>query len=166
MDVGAKARRHDPRQPGQERDDRAQEPADHIHRPGQDDREAVGVGEGQRLGHQLGEDDREGRKQDRDHDQRGAPGDLVQHRHVPEEALQPSHEVDGRVGGGQEADEGYRYLNHGQEAARIGRQSFDQPGAPPAFVDQLIDTAGPDRNQGDLGGDEDRLDQDEDEDYQ
>ena len=48
-------------------------------------------------------------------------------------------------------------LADGEEAARVVEQAPHAPRAGPALVHELLDAAAPDRHQGDLGGDEERL---------
>ena len=57
---------------GQEQDDRRQDPREQVDRAGQDDGEALGVGEREGLRDELGEEDREQREDDRDDDERQA----------------------------------------------------------------------------------------------
>ena len=50
-------------------------------------------------------------------------------------------------------------LGDGEEPARLVEQAPDAPGARPALVDELLDAAAPDRDERDLGGDEEPFEQ-------
>ena len=70
---------------------------------------------------------------------------------------------------GEEADDRQAELRHGQEPARLVEQAPDAARAGAALVDELLDPAAPDRDEGDLGGDEEAFEQgqqDQDEDVE
>ena len=53
-------------------------------------------------------------------------------------------------------------LDDRQEAARVVDQAADPAGAAVALLDELLDAAPADRDEGDLGGDEDPLEEGQD----
>ena len=73
-------------------------------------------------------------------------------------------EADRREGRGQEAQEVDADLDDGQEAARVALRRWTAGGAAVALVDELLDPAAPERDERDLGGREDAVEQDEDDD--
>ena len=69
-DVGAEQPADAPRRPGQEADERAEDDAEDVDEAAGRDRDPLGVGQADLLGHELAEDDREDR-QDAGHDHQG-----------------------------------------------------------------------------------------------
>ena len=141
--------------------DGPQGPGEEVDRERQGDREALGIGEGERLRDELGEDDREQREDDRDDDERDAVGRALVH--AERRRAGRSRLVD-------EADR-RRYAeaknpmkvrpswDDREEPARVVEQPTDAPGARAALVDELLDAAPADRDEGDLGGDEEAFEE-------
>ena len=130
--------------------------ADDVDRDGQGQGEPLGVGQGQRLGDELPEDDGEQRQQDRDGDQGDPGGRVVQGRDLLEQAGQPIGQADRGIGRGEEAQERQPELGDGQEPAGVVEEAADPSSAAVALLEELLDPAAADRHQGDLGRDEER----------
>jgi hypothetical protein len=77
-------------------------------------------------------------------------------RRAPREAV---GEVDRRVRGGEEADDGQPELGDREEPAGILEQPAHAASAGVALLGELLDPAAADRDQGDLRGDEEALEQ-------
>ncbi len=149
---------------GQEPHDRSQQAHQELDRGGEQERRALGMGQGQRLGHELAEDDRE-EGQEKGHDEEGdrlgsaAQEWLQQGRHLVGER----HGGEGR---GQEAHERHAHLDDGQVARRGGHHPLHTAGVAAAFVGQLLEARPADGHERDLGGHEDRLDHRQDHDHE
>ena len=123
------------------------------------------MAEGDRLGHELAEDDREERKQHRDRDEGDRRGALGERAELHEELGQAAGDVHGSVGGGEEAEDGEAELRHREEAARIVLEPADDARAPVSLVDELVDAAAAQRDEGDLGRDEEPLEDRQEDDH-
>ena len=86
-----------------------------------------------------------------------AGGVLAERPDLLEQAGQPVGQADRREGRGEEADEREAELGDREEAARVVEQPPDPAGAAVALVDELLDPAPADRDERDLGRDEERL---------
>ncbi len=154
------------RDPGQEPHDRAEDPGDPLDRAGDEHRQALGVGQPDRLGHELAQDDREEGQQDR-HDQEGQAFRLVgEGRDRAQRLGQLVAQVDRGVGRGEEAQDGQAELDDGQEAAGVVLEALDPAGPPVALFGQLVEPAPPDRDDRDLGRHEEALEDRQDDDDQ
>ena len=105
----------------QERDERAEAPGrGRRSRARTAERDALGVGEPDLLGHELAEDDRED-GQDAGHDEQGDdPGVRRAGAAMPSsDGLEPDAQADGREGRGEEADERDAELDDREEPARV-----------------------------------------------
>jgi len=83
--------------------------------------------------------------------------------------LQALCEIDRGEGRCEEADDGQAELGYRQEPAGIVEQPADPTGARRALLDELLDPAPPNRDEGDLRCDEESLEQgqqDDDEDVE
>src|SRR5450756_3093138 len=96
------------------------------------------MGECERLRDQLGKDDREEGKEDRDDDERDCVGAIPQYVDTPEEPCEAINEADGCEGRGKEPEEREAQLRDGQEGARIVEQAPDPPGAWIPLVDEPV----------------------------
>ena len=145
----------EPGEPREQPHEGRQETPEEVDRPRQQERGPVRVGQGERLGHELADDDREERdeaRHDHEGDRVGAP---LERGNAADELGQAAGEGDRGDRGRQEADERDRDLDDRQEPARILDEAADAGRAPAALVDELVHAAAADRHQGDLGGDED-----------
>ncbi len=136
------------------------EPAD---RARHEEGEAVREGERQRLRHQLADDDRrqcDEQRHDHEADLVGGILDEGQRDQLdhPGEAAGERH---GAKGGGEEAEEGERDLDRGQEAARVLGQVLGHSCRAVPLADQLVEPMALDGDQGDLAGREEAPDRDE-----
>src|SRR5688572_11631904 len=117
------------------------------------------------LGHELAEHDREQREQDGHEDESKAVGrGDVERREGPEPAAHLVDEADRRERRCQEAQEVDADLDDGEEAAGVRLEVLDADRGPLALVDQLLDPAATERDQGDLGRREHAVEQHEDDD--
>ena len=74
-----------------------------------------------------------------------------------EQPGQPVGQADRREGRGEEADERSARSGRRPGTGRVVEQPADAPGAAVALLDELLDPAAADRDEGDLGGDEEPL---------
>ena len=79
-----------------------------------------------------------------------------------EQRRQAVREAHGRERRGEEADEREAELRDGEEPARVVEQAPHPAGARLPLLDQLLDAAAADRDERDLGGDEEALEDRED----
>ena len=156
-----------PRDPGEDRDQRSERPGEDVDRDRQVERDALRVGEGQGLWHELGEDDREQGEDDRDDDEREPGRRALAETRADHQLREAVGQADRGERGREEADDGQAELRDGQEPAGVIEQPADasRPGIP--LLDELLHAAAADRDQGDLRGDEEALEecqQDDDDD--
>ena len=154
-----------PRDPREQSDERPEQRPEELHEPGRRHRHALRVGEADLLGHELAEHDREQGQQDRHHDERErVRRGIAEGRRRTGTSREIVDEADRRERRGEEAQEVDPDLDDRQEAARVGLEVLDADRRPLALVDELLDAAAPDRDEGDLGRREDAVEQDEDDD--
>ena len=100
-----------------------------------------------------------------DHDERRSRSPRYREgRRSPRPSREIVDEADRRERRGEEAQEVDADLDDRQEAARVGLEVLDADRRPVALVDELLDAAAPERDERDLGGREDAVEQDEDDD--
>ena len=152
-DVGAEQAADQPGHPGQERHERPEQHAKELDQPARRHGHALGVGKADLLGHELAEDDGEDRQQACHDDERDGSRDVLERPELGQPGLHAVHQADGREGRSQEAQEVDADLDDRQEAARIGLQALDAERVLVALVDQLLEPAAPDGDEGDLSVD-------------
>lgn len=122
-----------------------------AHRPGDETGHALGVTQGDVLGHQFADDEREIGGQRHDHAERDAVGIAA----VDAQALQPLRKRRRQRGAaeraGQDADQGDADLHRGQKAPRIFRQLQRPAGAAVARMLQRLQARAPRRHHGHFG---------------
>ena len=148
----------------QQPDHGCEEQAQELDGPGQRERVALGVGQGQRLGHQLAEDD----GHEADHEGHDEQGQDVRGRLQRTDGAQAVGHVAGDAGTGegsrQEAHEGDAQLDGGQQATRALGHATHASSARIALVAELADAAAAHRHERDLRRHEDGVDEDEESD--
>ena len=83
-----------------------------------------------------------------------------------EQALEAFHEADRGVGRREEAQKGETELNDREEPTGLLDQTPDSSGPLVAFLDKLVEAASANRHEGDLGRDEEPLQQGQEDDDQ
>ncbi len=145
-------------------DERAEEDAQHVDEPAGREHDPLGVGQADLLRHELAEDDREDRqhaRHDHERDQVRRPGERSE---CPQPGGHPVHQADRRERRRQEAQEVDADLDDRQEAPGLLLEPEHAGGAARALIDELLETAAAQRDQRDLGGREDAVEQDEQDD--
>ncbi len=154
---------------GHEPHDRREEGLDEADRAGHQERQALGEVQRHGLRHQLADDDRGQRDDERDHhegDGVGRRGAQVDQRDALEQVAEAIGEARGANGAGQEPEEGDRDLDRGQEAAGFVGQASGRSRGAAAVIGQLAEAVALDGDQGHLAGGEEAADEDEDDDNQ
>jgi hypothetical protein len=108
--------RHRARRRGQEPYERREDPPDPLDRASEQQRDALGVRQRERLRDELTEDDRDDADHERDDEQCDQVCLLPDDRNARQRLLQGSDDAGAREGRRQEADERDPELDHGQEA--------------------------------------------------
>ena len=130
--------------------------------------QAFGEVEGQRLGHQLADDDRDQRDEER-HDHEGDRvrgfGDEGKLRgQQPDQAGESRRERHRANGARQKAEEGDRDLDRGEKPPGVLDQPPRRAGRSVPVIGKLVQTVALDRDEGHLAGGEEAADEDEDDD--
>ena len=144
----------------EEPDERPQHDADQLDRAREDERVPLGVGERERLGHELAEQDGHEAHEERHDEQR----EDVSRAREPEGDEHVGERVrDARAGEGgrEEADERDAELDRREQRTGPLDEPADAIGAPVALVAELAQAAAPDRDERDLGRHEHAVHDDE-----
>ena len=136
---------------GEEPDDRPQQHAEQLDRTGEQEGVPLGVGERERLGHELPEHDRREAHAERDDEQRDEVSRPCERPDRRERVGERARDAGAGEGRGEEADERDAELDRGEQRSGPLDEVADAVGALLALVAELAQAAAADGDERDLG---------------